>query len=187
MSDHEPLFVADERTQLETKLDEARAELVETLDGLTEEQARRRLVPSLTTPIALVKHATFVEQVWFHVGLAGCTREEIGLPTEVDDSYVVGPDETVASVIADYRRVCDEARALAAPYAMDDEVLHNRRSPLSLRWVHLHLIAELARHAGQAGPSPVSSSTRKPSSSSTGTPSCSALSALDPGESPTTT
>ena len=150
MSDHEPLFVADERTQLETKLDEARAELVETLDGLTEEQARRRLVPSLTTPIALVKHATFVEQVWFHVGLAGCIREEIGLPTEVDDSYVVGPDETVASVIADYRRVCDEARALAAPYAMDDEVLHNRRSPLSLRWVHLHLIAELARHAGHA-------------------------------------
>ena len=104
MSDHEPLFVADERTQLGTKLDEARAELVETLDGLTEVRARRRLVPSLTTPIALVKHATFVEQVWFHVGLAGCTREEIGLPTEVDDSYVVGPDETVASVIADYRR-----------------------------------------------------------------------------------
>jgi hypothetical protein len=33
---------------------------------------------------------------------------------------------------------------------MDDEVLHNRRSPLSLRWVHLHLISELARHAGHA-------------------------------------
>ena len=41
-------------------------------------------------------------------------------------------------------------RTKVKPYAMDDEVLHNRRSPLSLRWVHLHLIAELARHAGHA-------------------------------------
>ena len=120
MSDHEPLFVADERTQLETKLDEARAELVETLDGLTEEQARRRLVPSLTTPIALVKHATFVEQVWFHVGLAGCTREEIGLPTEVGRLLRgrAGRDRRLGD-----RRLPPGVRRgprAAAPYAMDD-------------------------------------------------------------------
>ena len=50
MSDHEPLFVADADTQLRAKLDEVRAELVETLDGLTEEQARRRLVPRWEHP-----------------------------------------------------------------------------------------------------------------------------------------
>jgi len=35
------------------------------LDGLTEEQVRRSLVPSRTTLLGLVKHATFVEKVWF--------------------------------------------------------------------------------------------------------------------------
>ena len=69
----EPVLIADERTQLEAFLDTNRDELVETLDGLTEEQARRRLVPSLTTPLGLLKHVTWAEQVWFHVALAGRT------------------------------------------------------------------------------------------------------------------
>ncbi len=33
------------------------------LEGLTEEQARRSLVPSRTTLLGLVKHAAFVERV----------------------------------------------------------------------------------------------------------------------------
>ena len=95
-------------------------------------------MPSLTTPIALVKHATFVEQVWFHVGLgAPHPRRRSGCRPSVDDSYVVGPDETVASVIADYRR-----RRATRPARwrrrtrMDDEVLHDLRGHRSgLRWV----------------------------------------------------
>ena len=53
------------RAQFEVFLDEHRRELNGCLDGLTEEQARRSLVPSLTTLLGLVKHATFVEKVWF--------------------------------------------------------------------------------------------------------------------------
>ncbi len=147
---HEPIFVAGERAQLSAKLDEARAELVATVDGLSDEQARRRLVPSLTTPLSLLKHAVFVEQVWFHVAFEGRTRSELGIPETVDESFTPAPEDTVASLVAEYRRVCDEARAIAASYALDDHAQHNRRSPVSLRWVHLHLIAELARHAGHA-------------------------------------
>jgi hypothetical protein len=147
---HEPIFVADEHAQLTAKLDEVRAELLETVEGLTDEQARRRLVPSLTTPLSLVKHAAFVEQVWFHVALAGRTRAEIGIPETVDESFTLTPEDTVASLVSDYRRVCDEAREIAASYAPDDHARHNRRSPVSVRWVHLHLIEELARHTGHA-------------------------------------
>jgi hypothetical protein len=146
----EPILIADERTQLEQFLDSNRAELVEAVEGLTEEQARRRLVPSLTTPLGLLKHVTWAEQVWFHVGLAGRTREELGIPYENDPSWAVSEDDTVAGVIAEYRRVCDEARELAAPYTLDDLVLHNRRGPLTLRWVYVHMIEEIARHAGHA-------------------------------------
>ena len=53
------------RVQFEAFINEHRAMLNACLDGLTEEQARRSLVPSRTTLLGLVKHATFVEKVWF--------------------------------------------------------------------------------------------------------------------------
>lgn len=148
MSDHEPIFVADQRTQLEAILESNRQEVVEILDELTDEQARTRLVPSLTTPLGLMKHLCVVEQVWFHVAFAGRTREELGIPVDVHDSFVLEPDDTVASVLEEYRTVSVEARAIAASYDLEDHAMHNRRSPVSLRWVYLHLIQELARHAG---------------------------------------
>ena len=146
----EPTLIADERTQVEQFLDTNRDELVEAVAGLTEEQARRRLVPSLTTPLGLLKHVTWAEQVWFHVGLAGRTREELGIPQENDPSWEVSEEDTVESVVAEYRRVCAEAREIAAPYGLDDLVRHNRRGPLTLRWLYLHMIEEVARHAGHA-------------------------------------
>jgi Protein of unknown function (DUF664) len=53
------------RAQFEVFPDEHRSELNRCLDGLTVEQARRSLVPSRTTLLGLVKHATFVGKVWF--------------------------------------------------------------------------------------------------------------------------
>lgn len=146
----EPTLIADERTQLEEFLDSNRAELVATLRGLTEEQARRRLVPSLTTPLGLLKHAAFAERVWFHVALAGHTREELGMPQEIDPTFAFTDEDSVESVIADYEQVCAEAREIAAGFGLDDLALHNRRGPLTLRWIYLHMIEELARHAGHA-------------------------------------
>ncbi|MFL6062137.1 MAG: DinB family protein [Marmoricola sp.] len=146
----EPDLIADERTQLEQFLEGARAELVETLEGLSEEQARRRLVPSLTTPLGLLKHAAFAERVWFHVALAGRTRAELGMPDDIDPTFTLTEADTVATVIAQYQQVCAEAREIAAGHGLDDLATHNRRGPLTLRWIYLHMIEELARHAGHA-------------------------------------
>jgi hypothetical protein len=146
----EPALIADERTQVEQFLDANRDELVAAVEGLTDEQARRRLVPSLTTPLGLLKHVTWAEQVWFHVGLAGRTREELGIPYENDPSWEVTDADTVTTVVADYRRVCAEAREIASEHGLDDLVEHNRRGPLTLRWLYLHMIEETARHAGHA-------------------------------------
>ena len=46
-------------------LDEQREAIDACLDDITEEQARRKLVHSETTLLGLVRHATFVERVWF--------------------------------------------------------------------------------------------------------------------------
>jgi uncharacterized protein DUF664 len=68
------------RAQFEAFLDEHRRELNSCLDGLTEEQARRSLVRLARTLLGLVKHATFVEKVWFDEAVTCRSRAEIGLP-----------------------------------------------------------------------------------------------------------
>ncbi|MCW2767892.1 MAG: DinB family protein, partial [Nocardioides sp.] len=78
----EATLTGTEREQLEAFLQDNRMELVATVDGLTDGEARRRLVPSLTSPLAILKHCVFVEKVWFHVSLAGRTRDELGMPED---------------------------------------------------------------------------------------------------------
>ena len=68
------------KVQLEAFLDEHRAALRACLDGLTEEQARRRLVPSETTLLGLVKHVTYAERVWFGEAVTGRPRQPHLLP-----------------------------------------------------------------------------------------------------------
>jgi hypothetical protein len=144
----ESTLTGSERAQLEAFVHDNRLETVAVLDGLTEEQARRRLVPSLTSPLAMVKHAVFVEKVWFHVSLAGRTRAEVGIPEAAGDSWLLTEDDTIASVVAAYRQAWAEADDIAAAYDLDDLARHNRRGPLTLRWIYVHLVEELARHAG---------------------------------------
>jgi hypothetical protein len=88
------------------------------------------------------------ERVWFQVSLEGRTRAELGLPEELDDTFRLDRSDTVASLLEDHRRACDESRVVAARYSLDDDVPHNRRGPLSLRWMVLHLSREYARHLG---------------------------------------
>lgn len=147
----EHTLVGDELTQLEAFLDDNREELLEAVEGLSDAQARQRRVPSLTTPIALVKHAAAAERVWFQKSLAGRTEEEIdGLANGDDRSFVVGDEETLASVVAEYRAAVAESKRIAAAYGPDDLALHNRRGPLTVRWLYVHMVEEIARHTGHA-------------------------------------
>ena len=57
-------------------------------------------------------------------------------------------DDTVQSVTQLYRDAWSIAVNVAGDYALDDLAMHNRRGPVSLRWIYLHMIRELARHAG---------------------------------------
>src|SRR6478672_4577671 len=88
------------RAQFEAFLDEHRRELNGCLDGLTEEQARRSLVPSRTTLLGLVKHAAFVEKVWFDEAVTCRSRAEIGIPATPDESFELTELDTIDSVRA---------------------------------------------------------------------------------------
>jgi hypothetical protein len=138
------------RAQFEAFLDEHRSALNSCLDGLTEEQARRSLVPSRTTLLGLVKHATFVEKVWFDEAITCRSRAEIGIPATPDESFILHDDDTIAAVQCAHREACESSRRATSSLALDDLVRGNRRGPLLLRWVYLHVLRELAQHCGHA-------------------------------------
>lgn len=133
---------------LEHQLEAQRSALAALLDDLTEPEARARLVPSATTPLGLLTHVTFVEQVWFQHRVAGRFREEVGIPETVDESFVLTPDDTVTRVRQRYLDACSRSRDIAAAHHLDDG-FDWRGTPVSLRFIFCHLLTELARHAGQ--------------------------------------
>ena len=138
------------RIQFEVFLDENRGALGACLDGLTEEQARRSLVPSRTTLLGLVKHAAFVEKVWFDEAITCRSRAEIGIPATPDESFILDDGDTIATVQRAHREACETSSRAASSLGLDDMVHGNRRGPLPLRWVYLHLLRELAQHCGHA-------------------------------------
>jgi hypothetical protein len=138
------------RVQFEVFLDEHRSQLGGCLDGLTEEQARRSLVPSRTTLLGLVKHVTFVEKVWFDEAVTGRSRAEIGIPATPDESFILQDGDTIATIRQAHRAACEGSRRATSSMGLDDIVGGNRRGPLPLRWVYLHVLRELAQHCGHA-------------------------------------
>ena len=67
-----------------------------------------------------------------------------------DESFILTPEDSIISVRERHRQAC--AASAAATEALDlADLLHgNRRGPLPLRWVYLHMIRELAQHCGHA-------------------------------------
>ena len=124
--------------------------------GLTDEQAR--LTPS-ASPLSiggLVKHAIDMERGWIDMVLQ---RNQGASQASYEDNFRLGPDETLAGVLASYDDVARETAAVIAgisdlgqavpvpkgvPWYPDDI------DAWSVRWVLLHLIEEVARHAGHA-------------------------------------
>jgi uncharacterized damage-inducible protein DinB len=139
------------RKEWEAVLDDNREALIRAVSTLTDEQSRRRLVPSLTTPIGLVKHCAAAERVWFQRTVGGLPESRCdGYARGDDESWTVPPEQTVAQVIAEYRAAAVRSREIAQTAADDDVFVHYRRGAVTFSWICAHMIEELARHAGHA-------------------------------------
>jgi Protein of unknown function (DUF664) len=144
-------FTGSERELMENTLDLNRRELVRAVEHLSDTQARAKLVPSLTTPISLIKHCAAAERIWFQRTLAGMSIDECdGHATGGDSSFHIADDETLADVITEYIAACQRSNELAATHNLDDIVQHHLVGSVSLRFIYLGMIAEVARHAGHA-------------------------------------
>ncbi|MEB3064368.1 DinB family protein [[Mycobacterium] zoologicum] len=144
-------FTGSERELLESILGLYRRELVRAIEHLSDTQAREKLVPSLTTPISLIKHCAAAERIWFQRTLAGITVDECdGHATGGDGSFHVTDHETLADVIAEYVAACRRSDELVADRDLDDTVEHHLVGAVSLRFIYLGMIGEVARHTGHS-------------------------------------
>jgi uncharacterized damage-inducible protein DinB len=141
-------FTGGEKESLHVSLNRHRDVVLWKLDGLTDEQLRRQVVPSGTSLLGLVKHLAAVEYSWFCQTFG---RETEPLPFVDDDPDAdlrVEPHESTADVLSFYAR----ARA-ASDQVIDDHDVEDLGTawfgdPVSLRWVLIHIVEETARHAG---------------------------------------
>ncbi|MGH3495231.1 MAG: DinB family protein [Sciscionella sp.] len=145
---------ADERPTLEAFLDFYRDAVIRKVRGVSEQDARRSLVPSATTLGGIAKHLRWVELNWFERHLAQTSAAELPpVPWNDDDpdaDFRMVEGETVAGLIADYERACVRSREVAAAHELTDAVPHPEIGQVSLRWIYVHMIEETARHAGHA-------------------------------------
>jgi len=143
--------IGTERSVIENTLDRNRAALIDTVRGLSEADARCRLVVSLTTPISLIKHAAAAERIWFQRFWAGLQASECDGYSERDEgTFAVAGHESLAGVIAEFERASRLSRAIAARFDLDDTKVNPVEGELSMRWTLLAMIEEFARHAGHA-------------------------------------
>jgi uncharacterized damage-inducible protein DinB len=143
--EHDP---GDERSTLEAFLDDYRDIVVRKVSGLSDPDARRKLVASPTTVGGVIKHLRWAEYGWFDQLLQ--KRSSDNRRTH-DRSWEFDflPDESLATLISEYQTQCEESRRNAARYPLDHVVPHRRIGTVSLRWIYVHMIEETARHTGQ--------------------------------------
>lgn len=144
----EPPDAGSEREILCGFLDFLRATAVFKARGLSDADAARRVLPSLTTVSGLLRHLADVERVWFRERLDGQT----GVPkrwsdAEPDGEFLVGPDDSLADIIGDYEAACAESRAVLSRYDLDDPCAASPAGH-NVRWVLTHMIEETGRHCG---------------------------------------
>jgi len=144
----EPPGDGDERATTDGFLELQRATVVYKATGLSDSDAARRLLPSLTTVSGLIRHLADVERSWFREVMDG--EQNIAYrwsDEDPDGEFRVTEADSLDAIIADYLDAVAESRAVQQRYAFDD-LCHGRENRFTLRWITVHLIEETARHIG---------------------------------------
>lgn len=151
MVGHVP-FTGGEKESLRVALDRHRDAVLWKTEGLDDDQLRRLAGPSGMSLLGLLKHLAGAELGWFCLTFG---RECEPLPFEVagdeaSDWHVAAdePTKDILDFCARARTAADEAIENldldATAFAFFDG------ATVSLRWALIHMLEEVARHAGHA-------------------------------------
>jgi uncharacterized damage-inducible protein DinB len=157
--------VTGERADILETLAAHRQFLRQTVQGLTDDQARQRTTVSELTLGGLIKHVAETERGWADFILDGPAAMGGGAdwsePTpELVEQYTAGfrllPDETLEGVLARYDEVARRTDELVTTVDLDlshplpEAPWFPKGARRSARRVFLHIVAETAQHAGHA-------------------------------------
>jgi len=143
----------DERTQLNAWLDFYRATVLSKCDGLKAAQLKERPVASSTLSLlGIVRHMTFVEQIWFEDRFAGVEIVEYYKQEGDRDADFNDLDGTAVEEVFDlYLNAAAKSREVVEGHSLDELAQRERQGKTyDLRWIYLHMIEEYARHCGHA-------------------------------------
>ena len=146
--------VTDEKDGLLKFMAAQRGALKASVFGLTREQATSAPSASALNLAGLIKHSALTERGWVAGRLAG---RELPEP-DYEDGFRLADDQSVEDAIALMDEVAAETEAivrglpdLEVPVPVPDAPWFPKDvEAWSARWVLLHVIEELARHAGHA-------------------------------------
>ena len=142
-----------DKENLHRYLVQEREDLLGKLDGLSEHDVRRPLTPTGTNLLGLVKHVAFTQ--------LGYLTEVFGRPPGLDypeiaahDDMWAKPAETRQDVLGWFAHSCARADETVAELDLAAEGFvpwwGPERGHVTLQRVLVHLVAEVARHAGHA-------------------------------------
>jgi uncharacterized damage-inducible protein DinB len=140
-----------------TFLDAQRRSVLAIVDGLSDDDLRKPVVPSGWTPLGLIEHLAGAEYYWFDIIATG-GGTDLPEPEETDED-ARDPDapftttDSKEEVFDLYREQCDRANALLASTPLSTPPrgqVHpgTETDVFDLRGIVLHMIEETARHAG---------------------------------------
>jgi hypothetical protein len=146
---------SDPKADLHRYLQAGRNALLWKLDGLSEYDIRRPMVPTGTNLLGLVKHMASVESGYFGATFGRPIGEP--MPWLDDDSEMnadmwATPDESREQVVGLYQRVWAHADATIEALTLDStgHVPWWSRTDVTLHLILIHVATETHRHAGHA-------------------------------------
>ncbi|MFD3492486.1 DinB family protein [Streptomyces sp. NPDC058690] len=146
----------DERGALLSFVEAQRGAIRRSLIGLTEEQAASRPSASGLTLSGLLKHVAETELNWLRLAQQRPNEKARTEETWADSFRLVG-DETVPQMLEFWAKVAAETEEFIHSVESMDDTFPLPEAPwfpadekCSMRWLLVHLVEEIARHAGHA-------------------------------------
>jgi uncharacterized damage-inducible protein DinB len=147
----------DQKTVLLRYLQEGRDALLWKLEGLSQYDLRRPLVPTGTNLLGLVKHVASTEAQYLADVFGRPFDEELPWlddAAEPNADMWATADESAADIVALYRRVWASSDATVAALPLDAPGVvpwwREETRDVTLQQILVHMIAETHRHAGHA-------------------------------------
>ncbi|WP_152361981.1 DinB family protein [Microlunatus speluncae] len=147
-----PQDVADPGELVIQYLDHYRDTVWHKVEGLTEADLRRAVLPSGWSMLELLHHLLYVERRWLQWCFLGVGEELPRGDWDLAAGRWAVPDDLAAETVrAEFWQEAERSRRLVAEHPLATVAQRTRDEglpPPTLAWILFHLLQEYARHAG---------------------------------------